>query len=318
MNSCAIYGCTNNTSTVDPTIEFYSFPKHPLVAQQWVAACWRPEPVDVANAQICSIHFNDSCFVKQYQLDYLGNYTKVLKYDAIPNLYLPDAQQSILLSASEHPISVTTTNPINPAELLLYEVEAVPFPAYDTVITLTTDQIVDMAIRKNLDNVNDEPKCETSKRQLDIIKNANIILKRNCDEHKVAVNQLRESIKTKRQEIQSLNKEIKKILHRIDVLRINDMTLARQKYILSKVFSESQIKILSGKKKIYWSDDDMAISYTIRHISNKRCYLYLSKKLNFPLPALSSIKRWSTVKKNGSSEGDGKEEESKFTTDDSL
>lgn len=81
-------------------------------------------------------------------------------------------------------------------------------------------------------------------------------------------------------------------------LQVSNMSIQQQKNLLAKVFSASQIKILSGKKKIYWSNDDMAVGYTIRHLSNKRCYMYLSKSMNIPLPALSSIKRWATIKKH--------------------
>lgn len=73
----------------------------------------------------------------------------------------------------------------------------------------------------------------------------------------------------------------------------------RTKAILSKVFSQTQIKVLMGKKKTYWSDHDMAVAYTIRHLSNISCYNYLMKNMNIPLPGLSSIKRWINVKNLG-------------------
>lgn len=62
--------------------------------------------------------------------------------------------------------------------------------------------------------------------------------------------------------------------------------------ILSKVFSEAQINLLMGKKKVVWSHDDMAMAFTLRHVGNRESYLYLKDILNIPLPSLSSVQRW--------------------------
>lgn len=312
MNSCVVYGCTSNTSTADSGVQYYYFPKHPLVAQQWLAACWRSEPIDIANAQICSTHFDSSCFSTEYKMDYLGNYTKVLKFDAIPNLYLPNTQQSIILKTADEPVSTDTINSADIKDMMVFEVQTVPLHSVNNFVTLPTNQITYSCTSQLEDN--EKYKRVTNKTQLENIKNANVLLKRNCEEYQTVINQLKEKIKRKCEEVKLVNEEIKKISHHLDAARINNMTIAEQRNILSKVFSESQIKILSGKKKIYWSNDDMAMGYTIRQISNKRCYFYLSKKLNFPLPALSSIKRWSTLKKSELN-GNLKKEESKFVED---
>ncbi|KAB0802448.1 hypothetical protein PPYR_04634 [Photinus pyralis] len=313
MNSCVVYGCTSNTSTADSRVQYYYFPKHPLVAQQWLAACWQPEPIDIANAQICSIHFDSSCFSTEYKMDYLGNYTKVLKFDAIPNLYLPNTQQSIILKTADDPVSTDRINSGDIKDIMVFELQTVPLPV-NNFVTLTTNQIADGCSTSQVLADNEKYKHVTNKTQLEHIKNANLILKRNCEEYQMVINQLKEKINRRREEVKLVNEEIRKISRHLDAARINNLSVAEQRNILSKVFSESQIKILSGKKKIYWSNDDMAMGYTIRQISNKRCYFYLSKKLNFPLPALSSIKRWSTLKKSELN-GNLKKEESKFIED---
>lgn len=47
MIACAVYGCTNNTvTTTDISIQYYYFPKHPVIAQQWIQACWRADQID--------------------------------------------------------------------------------------------------------------------------------------------------------------------------------------------------------------------------------------------------------------------------------
>lgn len=67
------------------------------------------------------------------------------------------------------------------------------------------------------------------------------------------------------------------------------------KCLLNKVFSEAQIKYLMGKK-VVWGEDDMAMAFTLRHMSNKDCYLYLKRVLNIPLPALSAVQKWAASK----------------------
>ncbi|XP_072386922.1 uncharacterized protein [Diabrotica undecimpunctata] len=65
---------------------------------------------------------------------------------------------------------------------------------------------------------------------------------------------------------------------------------------LSKVFSRNQIKLLSGNKRTTWTDDDFAVGHTIMHLSNRRFYNYLTKVLNYPFPASSSVQAF--VKRN--------------------
>lgn len=108
----------------------------------------------------------------------------------------------------------------------------------------------------------------------------------------------RKDLLLKIEENKKLDEEISVLKRQLNSFRRCRIPLAKQKQILSKVFSESQLKILTGKKKIYWSNDDMAIGYTIRYMSSKRCYTYLIKSLKIPLPALSSVKRWATLKKS--------------------
>lgn len=92
-------------------------------------------------------------------------------------------------------------------------------------------------------------------------------------------------------------------------------TKQRTREILSKVFSETQLRVLMGrKKKTNWSDDDMAVGYTIKHLSNLTCYNYLLRNMNLPLPGISSIKRWIQVRKKGLTEAESRNSEQENTT----
>ncbi|XP_050508182.1 uncharacterized protein LOC114333470 isoform X3 [Diabrotica virgifera virgifera] len=65
---------------------------------------------------------------------------------------------------------------------------------------------------------------------------------------------------------------------------------------LSNVFSKAQLKLLFGNTRAVWSDDDFAVGYTIRHLSNASFYKYFTKVLNYPFPARSSIQRFVKTK----------------------
>ncbi|KAF5273438.1 hypothetical protein FQA39_LY07455 [Lamprigera yunnana] len=287
MNSCAVYGCPNSSTNEDPTIQYYYFPKHPLITQQWITSCWRPDPIDVGTAQICSLHFDSSCYISEYKMDYLGNYTKILKYDSVPTLYLPSSQSSNIMKCSnqvDFPISTNKIISNDIKNISLYEISNPPVPSNSVTIISSVDD--------------SKYKHIINRQQLEEIKKTNTILKQKCEDLRMAIHEKNQQVIEEEGAIRCIKEEVIKLSKINNALQLSSLSLSDQKIILGKVFSESQIKILSGKKKIYWSNDDMAIGYTIRHLSNKRCYMYLSKNLNIPLPALSSIKRWSTLKKN--------------------
>lgn len=134
--------------------------------------------------------------------------------------------------------------------------------------------------------------------RLHTLKQENATLQQQVNTLKSEIDAMRSSLNAVKNKYREAEEDCNSFRSQYCFLQVSMMALQKQKALLAKVFSESQIKILSGKKKIYWSNDDMAMGYTIRHLSNKRCYTYLSKNLNIPLPALSSLKRWATIKKN--------------------
>lgn len=65
-----------------------------------------------------------------------------------------------------------------------------------------------------------------------------------------------------------------------------------RKNLLMKVFSNAQVGILMRHNKVVWSDDDLAMAFTLRQMSSKDFYLHLKETLNIPLPALSCVQKW--------------------------
>lgn len=280
MISCAVFGCNNSTlTTTDPSIQYYFFPKHTPVVQQWLAACsWKENQIDpntgfIQNAssrktyttssvlaRICSVHFANDSYTSEFKfLDHLGCYTKILKYDAVPTLYLPSSAQDIPHKQLE-PRQLNDLRPVQGGNPEKYD-------------------------------------CVQNSSQLNSLRQQNEELQKEIEALNSTLSELEDDVQIKHHKYQELIDECHSIRSKHTSLKICMMSVQQQKNMLARVFSESQIKILSGKKKIYWSNDDMAMGYTLRHMSNKRCYTYLSKHLNIPLPALSSIKRWATVKK---------------------
>ncbi|KAG5877964.1 hypothetical protein JTB14_015613 [Gonioctena quinquepunctata] len=64
------------------------------------------------------------------------------------------------------------------------------------------------------------------------------------------------------------------------------------KGVLKKALSENQIDLLLKKKKrMNWKPAEVATAFTLRYYS-KKSYLFLRSHLNYPLPSLSSLRRW--------------------------
>lgn len=88
----------------------------------------------------------------------------------------------------------------------------------------------------------------------------------------------------------SLNEQLKLIDKKVNKIefdkKIND--------VLSTIFSPGQIKkLLNPKKRINWSCEDIACAISLRSVSTK-AYRYLRSKLKYPLPALSTLRKWAT------------------------
>ncbi|KAG8231965.1 hypothetical protein J437_LFUL008885 [Ladona fulva] len=69
----------------------------------------------------------------------------------------------------------------------------------------------------------------------------------------------------------------------------------RVRQVLRKYLTDGQISLLlSGKKQVKsWTPEEMGMAFAIRYLS-KRCYIYLRKQLNFPLPGISTLQRWAS------------------------
>lgn len=255
-------------------------------------------------------------------IDHLGCYAKVLKYDAVPTLFLP---QQVVIKASFDG-NIIQEQDTNIKDIIVYNVvDDATFATSNHQIELDlnksnnitlseTNDTSSVTINKVDDFVVNETNNVTSEDQLkpgeelrlnsiktqenyEMLLAENAKYRKELEELQTKANNLETILKGRMDALNAADTDYRRYYKRFHSLKNQRRSHEDQMKLLTKVFSESQIKILSGKKKIYWSNDDMAMGYTIRHMSNKRCYVYLTKTLNIPLPALSSIKRWATLKK---------------------
>lgn len=235
-------------------------------------------------------------------IDFVACYSKTLRSDAVPMLYLPQTQ--ILIKDNslelENGVVVYTINSSNAndgittisledstGEKQIFELQ--PSTSNVKVETQTN------SLKNEICDQSDKYDSVKSYPDLYLLQAHNKSLKRKVEVLEQELEILQKNLTEKESEHSKYENEYKDLESQIT--NKNMFSQQEQKTVLSKVFSEAQIKILFGKKKVYWSNDDMAVGYIIRHLSNKRCYSYLTKNLNIPLPGVSSIKRWVTAKK---------------------
>ncbi|VEN37621.1 unnamed protein product [Callosobruchus maculatus] len=110
------------------------------------------------------------------------------------------------------------------------------------------------------------------------------------DTHKLT-RENKEEINALQNKIRRLEEENNELRRKVKEAEIS--TEQRYEAILSKVFTKGQIKKLkcSAKdKRIRWSPEDISSAISLRSVSPK-AYRYL-KANNYPLPALSTLRKW--------------------------
>jgi len=114
-------------------------------------------------------------------------------------------------------------------------------------------------------------------------------LEKERDELRRELNEAHRKLKLKEKELAEQQKnsliaiEKAKKNHEEEVLRS-----------LSGVISQNQLDIILKKKKaVHWSTDDISKAFALRYFG-VRGYTFLREKLNYPLPGLSSLRRWAS------------------------
>lgn len=111
-----------------------------------------------------------------------------------------------------------------------------------------------------------------------------------------------ENLNRKYSESQELNRKQKILIEKLkqEALQLRrkcENVSASAKFLhntLNTTFSKAQVELLCGKKKkVFWSNDDIAKAFTLRYLG-KRSYTFLRSNLKFPLPHLSTLQKWAS------------------------
>ncbi|KAL1493952.1 hypothetical protein ABEB36_009631 [Hypothenemus hampei] len=93
MPGCAVANCKNfNRKTKGTDIRYFRFPKNEDLAKQWVSACGRKDEINLKNACVCSLHFDDKSVdipLKHKLLKYSPRSSRILRADAVPTINIP-------------------------------------------------------------------------------------------------------------------------------------------------------------------------------------------------------------------------------------
>lgn len=256
-------------------------------------------------AKVCSAHFHPSCYTNKYKKTEFGNssYTKVLKDNAIPtenvafhtelSEFLPIQGESS--TEPMKPIIIFNLNETEP--LITYDSNAIIEAAgsSSTIKVIENIPIELNAVKEPLPTVeNNIEKYENTNTLQDYfeLEKENGLIQCNITQLEERIALLKSVCENKQEKLKEKSYDVARAKKQYNLMVHNSFTMEKKKKILSKALSETQMDVLMGKKKFFWNDLEMAAGVTVQTLSSKTFYEYLTKTLNYPLPALSSLKRW--------------------------
>lgn len=286
MPNCAVYGCNNhNRKTKGTFIKYYKFPKDEFFCSKWIASCKRDDKINISNATICSEHFEEDYFERPLHDAFVKYNPKIrnLKSDAVPTKKLPSSKPETKSNINRENRSRKRKYKTIVGELLSQERIGVQTQSRSDDVSLS---VSDHGMECNTDSVTSplEPlnpleKIKELEEKLKIMETENYKLKNN-------LNILTEKCNVLETEKKSILEDLTKIKY------VSDNFEVKVQNILLKVFSPGQVKtLLNPNKRIKWSSEDIACAISLRSVSAK-AYRYLRNKLKYPLPALSTLRRW--------------------------
>lgn len=295
MPNCAVFGCNNtNKNTKGTQVKFYSFPKNNDLAQQWLQACCRKDKVNFKNATVCSHHFTEDSLLKPLKhklLNYSPSKFRNLKPDAVPTINLPKSKEYIRCTPREQRQKVKerkslvnqTLNDMTCNKNIDHQKNV------NNIIVVNSNDFVNNinVVDKNDFNSN-VSEYEQMERKLLEMENKFKIMEKENSKLKIEINELIELNKKNEIEKCTLYDELKNISQTTQTSEVETQV----KKLLGEIFSPGQIKALMNRnKKVHWNSEDISCAISLRSVSAK-AYRYLRNKLKFPLPALSSLRRW--------------------------
>ncbi|XP_074029219.1 uncharacterized protein isoform X2 [Leptinotarsa decemlineata] len=283
---CAVRSCPNFFLSYEERnkypFKFHNFPTDKALREVWKEKCgWKENSNITCRLKVCSDHFELNDYIRNYKEEFSNpNFKRQLKRNAIPTKninkeYFEDdvveAFCSIPCSHVNHDTEDYLDTQLNSGVVLKKNMKIIQS---DKESLEKTCCIKTMQSSYSNECIKEPGFLEEVKMAVD----HNEILNKNMSELLLIEKEIKQKLKKCERKIKFVNKKLRS--GKID------------KDIIHKVFSDAQINVLQGKKKVYWSNDDLAEAFILRQIGTKQCYLYLKNTLNIPLPSLSCIQRW--------------------------
>lgn len=107
---------------------------------------------------------------------------------------------------------------------------------------------------------------------------------------------LKQQLVARDETIKEMNKKEKNLERKVSnlssKLKLESANRTHIENTLRNLLSKAQVELVLGRKKqVRWSSADIFKAFAIRYLS-RRCYVYLSEQLKYPLPGISSLQRW--------------------------
>lgn len=255
---CAVPNCKNSFESWEvhqySPFKFHNFPKIPIIKAQWKYICGlEADSVITETHKICSDHFTLNDYVRNLKEEFLKPSVKrQLKATAVPSIKVP---------------------------IVLSVIKDIPLDCIEVGTDNNTSQdIVDL----KLTNQDADVEFPELKAEIDKLCSEVVALEAAIKQKQKYLEQKRKRSFRRKADINLYKKQ----------LNSANRTLENRKTLPEKIFSEAQINLLKGKPKVFWSDDDLARAFTLRHRGGKKFYLFMKNELNYPLPSLSCVQAW--------------------------
>lgn len=277
MPNCAVFGCNNtNRKTKGTGVKYYTFPKNNDLAQRWLQLCSRKDQVNLSHATICSQHFPEECFLtplKHKLLQYSPKRFRDLKPDAVPTLKLHKSKDNVACSARHQRFKLKERKSLVREVMEKSVLESVQ----------ESEENVNISVINSVNN-NQHEAIQLPDKWLEMETKLKMLEEENM------------KLKEDMQKLKALNNKIEvekySLFSQLKTINQPSEVEFQVRNILSQIFSPGQITVLMNRnKKIQWSSEDISCAISLRSVSAK-AYRYLRTKLKYPLPALSSLRRW--------------------------
>lgn len=278
MPGCAVQSCKNyfgkNGQSLG-NLSYFTFPKNQTLCKKWIVQCRRNDAFDPKKVRVCSDHFSEDDYLRDFQSEMLGMPPKKkLKTEAFPHVNLPERSHEVSPVCT---VQRSDRHAKRNKKRMLSEMLDETSP----IITSNIESACNTEIRT------DETQSDLHSELLS--------LQKQVAAQDVQLKDLRNELLKTKSKVVCLKAEKERLISNMKKMKQTmkkqiDFSNQKTQEILAQCFTPGQIKRLLKKKRTTWTEDDIIHSLALRSISPK-AYNFLRKQ-GYPFPAVSILKRW--------------------------